>query len=509
MNPMNPSKHHAWLYLVALACLPTHATTTPLDWVACPPSDLPRPGACPRPGPAPISETVECARVVVPLDHGHSSPGDHTLDVCRLQAPQATRRGTLLLLPDEIDESPGDALRRHVGRWRASQVDGWNEIGHAFDVVTVAPRGPTPGPDANCVASGGLGELHPHRRFGIDTSEANLTAAANRAQLIAFVCGDDPGAAFAGIRQRVGDLDAVHQRLGSRIDAIVAVGQGAWTAARYLAIHPHAVRRALLVRPVDFTNTRWGLMNSAIAARGEHYATALSRLPATTDPVAAFGDLPEWFRLLTDDHIAHPYMLRNAFDAGRCMAAASSWTRRYCVHAYGGSGADYMPAETAELIAAPPREPRENLLGSGHKTNTNAFARDYLARACVDDDSLRAPVATWKRRIVDLGRTFPLAQYSEGFAGLVCTHWPVPPTPVHPTFGDTPVMALRWRHDDNALHADIVKAMEAATQGDLVVDEASATHAHPDDGVCSAAYARDFLLDGRRPATSSVACGGD
>lgn len=481
-----------------------------VDWRPCSDTSMPRMTSCPSATALSTTSSVdvECAHLPVALDHLNPSDALHAVDVCRTRSADAAyRRGNLLLLPDDSDLSAGDALIDQIRLWRALP-GGMRDVEKTFDVVTIAPRelkGPT---FIHCASSGSHGELHAHRRFGLDTSAANLDAAANRGHLVALACSDDPMAPFIGIRQRVGDIEALRSQLADGIEVIYAKGQGTWTAARYVAVHPDGVRRVLLDRPVDFTATRWGAMVSAVQARGELYRSALSLVTDTIEPRLAFARLPEGLRMLVDQHIAHPHALRNTLHVGRCMAAASDALRPFCAHGYGGSEENYLPGETLQILATPSTGRRENLLGSGVQRTHDHFTRNFLARACTDDDSLRAPMRLWRARVTALGERFPLAQHTEGFAGMVCSHWPAsaPPTPVHPDFGDTPVLAIRWRHDSNASHADIVAALARTHNGTLVVDHASATDFMPGEGQCSARIAHAFVVEGHRPTAAITDC---
>ncbi|GAA0904006.1 hypothetical protein GCM10009552_09000 [Rothia nasimurium] len=476
---------HAWLPLLALAAS-QDAGATPVAWT---------PSATPG---------VDCTSLSVPLDYHGDTAETRQIEVCRMRpAEPAHRRGVMLLVPGESDLTPAQALSQQVERWRQSTLDDWKALARTFDVVTVAPRGLTPGADNACLSAADEGGLATYRRFGIDTSAANLDAAANRAVLLAFTCSGDSMAPYAGIRQRLGDIESLRSRLGEDFGAIYATGQGAWVVARYLAVHPGAMSPVVLDSPVDFTATRWGATLSGLMARGALYRNALSLVDASIDATAGFARLPAWFRVLVDDHIAEPRVLKNALEVGRCMASASPELRPYCAKGYGPVGADFLPDATFRLIASDSPSDQENLSGSGRKPTSQAHTRDVIARACVDDDSYRAPLGLWKQRIVGLDREAPLAQYGEGFVGMVCSHWlrNVAPTPVHPDAGNTPVLALRKEGDTAAMHTDIVKAMASTRHGTLVMSKDPVMH-----DACAAHLARAFLIDGHRPATPLVNC---
>ncbi|MDX2530519.1 alpha/beta hydrolase [Streptomyces europaeiscabiei] len=209
---------------------PAAATATPssptLTW---------RPCASPA-GPA----GQECAELPVPLDHRDPDGPQLTLAVSRLRSEDSeARRGTLLVIPGGPGGSgvkrltqQGNALRR--------------ELGDAYDIVSLDPRGTGGSTRASCGLPADDRHLVTLRSW--PATDGDITENVARSRRTAKACATNGGAVLRSLStaNEVRDIDRFRQALGEERLSAYGVSYGTYVGAVYAQKYPERTDRWVL-----------------------------------------------------------------------------------------------------------------------------------------------------------------------------------------------------------------------------------------------------------------------
>ncbi|MEU9147670.1 alpha/beta hydrolase [Streptomyces sp. NPDC048349] len=212
------------------AAAPATARSRPavpqLTWRPCAKAD----------GPA----TQECAELPVPLDYRHPGGRQITVAVSRIRSdrPEA-RRGTLVVIPGGPG---GSGVQRLTQKGAALQ----RELGGAYDLVALDPRGVGASTTASC-------ELAPEDRYMTTLRswpgpDGEITENVARSRRIAEACARNGGPELRSFTtaNQVRDMDRFREALGERKLSAWGISYGTYVGAVYAQKYPRHTDRWVL-----------------------------------------------------------------------------------------------------------------------------------------------------------------------------------------------------------------------------------------------------------------------
>ncbi|MDX3692307.1 alpha/beta hydrolase [Streptomyces europaeiscabiei] len=182
----------------------------------------------------------ECADLPVPLDYRDPDGPQLTLAVSRLRSehPEA-RRGTLLLIPGGPG---GPGVRRLTQQGNALR---W-ELGGAYDIVSLDPRGVGGSTRASCGLPADDRHLVTLRSW--PSPDGDITENVARSRRIAEACEKNGGAVLRSLTtaNEVRDIDRFRQALGEERLSAYGVSYGTYVGAVYGQKYPERTDRWVL-----------------------------------------------------------------------------------------------------------------------------------------------------------------------------------------------------------------------------------------------------------------------
>nr|WP_189787443.1 alpha/beta hydrolase [Streptomyces capitiformicae] len=205
---------------------PTASASPALDWRPCA-----QPG-----GPA----GQECAELPVPLDYRDPDGPQLTLAVSRLRSerPEA-RRGTLLVIPGGPG---GSGVRRLTQQGNALS----RELGGAYDIVSLDPRGVGGSTRARCQLPADDRNLVALRSW--PAPDGGIAENVARSRRTAEACATNGGAVLRSLTtaNEVRDIDRFRQALGEERLSAHGVSYGTYVGAVYAQKYPERTDRWVL-----------------------------------------------------------------------------------------------------------------------------------------------------------------------------------------------------------------------------------------------------------------------
>ena len=246
-----------------------------------------------------LGDTVQCARVTVPLDY--ADPGGKTIDIA-ISRTQATgeKIGSILMNPG----GPGSS-----GLYLAEQADG-TPIADRFDRIGFDPRGiGASEPEVRCLTSEGVDDER--REPDVDVSPEGIAATEADHRDYAAQCVERTGAdvlEHVGTREVVRDMDVIRAVLGDEKLTYVGYSYGTRIGTAYAEAFPSNVRAMVLDGALDPDQSP---VDEAVA-QGAAFQTAFDQFaadctqtdtcPLGTDPSQAVAQ----FRTLVDPLVDTP-----------------------------------------------------------------------------------------------------------------------------------------------------------------------------------------------------------
>ncbi|WP_371582653.1 alpha/beta hydrolase [Streptomyces sp. NBC_01314] len=182
----------------------------------------------------------ECAELPVPLDYRTPDGPQLTLAVSRLRGenPDA-RRGTLLVIPGGPG---GSGVKRLTQQGKALQ----REVGDAYDIVSLDPRGTGDSTRASCGLPAGDRHLVTLRPW--PAPDGDITENVARSRRIAEACATNGGAVLRSLTtaNEVRDIDRFRQALGEERLSAYGVSYGTYVGAVYAQKYPERTDRWVL-----------------------------------------------------------------------------------------------------------------------------------------------------------------------------------------------------------------------------------------------------------------------
>lgn len=222
---------------VSAAATTLTAVTGPATATAAPSSPTLTWRPCAQPnGPA----GQECAELAVPLDHRDPDGPQLTLAVSRLRSedPEA-RRGTLLMIPGGPG---GSGVKRLTQQGNALR----KELGSAYDIVSLDPRGVGGSTRASCGLPADDRHLVTLRSW--PSPDGDITENVARSRRTAEACATNGGAVLRSLTtaNEVRDIDLFRQALGEERLSAHGVSYGTYVGALYAQKYPERTDRWVL-----------------------------------------------------------------------------------------------------------------------------------------------------------------------------------------------------------------------------------------------------------------------
>jgi pimeloyl-ACP methyl ester carboxylesterase len=447
-----------------------------------------------------VASSLQCARVVVPVDHGGPAVQPVITIVYGVHKADIAPRGTLVVA---VGGPGGSGLAS--ADWQIDSFD--PRLVANYDIVFWDQRGVGRSDGHDCPIAGGI----------YSAVEANDTSA--RAFVDACLREADTGSsglARYSTRQAAEDLESIRARLGVAKFALYGESYGTELAQVYAAAHPDRLSALILDGSVDLTLTA----NQFWAAAARSFDATLkatfddcandylcrSDLPDPADTydrlIDRLGRKPEdiSYRDITGqlgNHKLEGPLLQRA--VGALMYEPSGRALVLRAIASTASGDDVPMARLADLF------------GPGIGGAVSSFA--YHAVMCADYRVSPTAETTDYAAVVAAGRSSGAISKRTGdvyFAQLPCLYWPDQPTadlrPAPLTDQPEPIFVLGATLDP-ITPIEMGRAIAARARDGYLIESSGGPHVTFGRGhECVDKPIVDFLVDGRLPTWRTTHC---
>ncbi|MFI1865727.1 alpha/beta hydrolase [Streptomyces jumonjinensis] len=446
----------------------------------------------------------ECGELEVPVDYREPGGRQIRVGVSRLPSERgAEKRGTLLV----IAGGPGSSgVQRLAQKGEALR----GELGGAYDIVSIDPRGVGRSTTAGCRLADEDRDLVNLRAW--PGTDGDLTGTAARSRRIAEACerhGGEVLKSFSSANQ-VRDIERFRQALGVERLSAWGISYGTYVGAAYAQKYPHRTDRWVLDTngdPDPRRVARGWLANTGAAVEGRF--ADFARWAA--DPARE----SEGLRLAERAEDVRPLVIELAARLDRTPKKTTTPgvpltgnRLRQSLQSYLYS--DRLFDELARLIreAGHPKGAPE-LPGELAKPVSDESAAVTMAVVCND---VRWPgkLSTYERAVAADRVRHPLTAGLSG-AMLPCAFWKAPAEkPVRITDdGPSNILMIQNRRDPSTPHFGALKMREAlGERARLVTVERGGHGAYLGEGnACGNRKVTGFLLTGQRPE-KDISCEG-
>ena len=455
---------------------------------------------------------LDCATLVVPVDH--SDPGGTTIElpVLRHRATDPARRlGLLLVNPGGPGAPAGDYVRLLVGAVPDVPATLAAEVLARYDVIGLDPRG-TAGPSAvRCLTDAQREEalatnFDPDLPGGQDRATVRADfreftagcAARNDAALLSQLATDDVAR----------DMDLLRAALGEQQISYLGVSYGTLLGATYATLFPERVQHMVLDSPVHPTSwqQRPLLALTEQAVSGERALDAYFAACAEAGPDCPFGagSPAEAFDALVDRLEAAPLTVpaTESRPEGRVDGATVVIAARIAVFDRG-----LWPLLTLGLVNAEGGDGRvllflSEVLAREPDGSPNGVVEANLAVNCLDKE-VPAEIERHDGQAVVADQVAPRTGFLFGYTFLPCASWPVRTdarfTGPYTAAGAPTILVLGTRLDSQTPYP-WARAMTDSLQDAVLLTVEGVGHgAHGRSGECVDDAVHTYLLTGRIP----------
>ncbi|WP_073378507.1 alpha/beta fold hydrolase [Nocardiopsis flavescens] len=477
---------------------------------------LPAPAAAHAPGAAPATridqkalrwgpcedlepvgdETLECAALTVPLEHGAPGGGE-TVEIALSRVPATgTAEHTLLVNPG----GPGSAGRRWASHTHRRMSP---ELREVYDVVAFDPRGVGAStPRVTCDPS----HFTAPRPDGVPADAAAEEALHADAEAYARSCAENTGPLLDHMRTEdlAHDMDAI--RVGLDLEEIDYLGYsyGSYLGTVYSALYPDRVRALVLDSVVDPDNP-WYESNLRQSLALDRSARGFFGWVARHDDAYGLGADPD-----TVEKAYYALRSELAEDPAGGVVGPTELESSVIVVAYSGASWPTVAAALSDRItrgdSAALRSLHESY-GEMPDAATDTGYGAYLAVQCTDAP-WPADRETWHEDAEDVHDSAPFMGWHNIWYNAPCATWGADADAWFQV-GDGPYRHPAYRGGALIVHAtgDGATPVEGSyalrerlTGASLVIEEGGLTHGVALTGnVCVDEIARDYLLEGTLP----------
>ncbi|MYR45391.1 alpha/beta hydrolase, partial [Streptomyces sp. SID5910] len=367
-----------------------------IDWKKCGTDDYP---------------TLQCASLLVPLDHARPDGKRITLALSRVPHTATTYQGPLLVNPG----GPGGSGLTLAG-FVASSLP--KKVAAQYDVIGFDPRGVGKSePALDCRP----GHFAPVRPDTVPTTPAVEQANLTRAKSFAEACGTKYADVLPHIDtvSAVRDLDLIREALGAEKVNYFGYSYGTYLGAVYAKLFPERVRRLILDSVVDPTDVWYRAnLNQDLAFNDRH--RAFMAWIATYDSTYKLGTDPERIE-------AAWYGMRTALaknPAGGKVGAAEledTFLPGGYYNGYWPYLAEAFAAYVNDRNAGPLVEAYENF-GALDASGDNGYSV-YTSVQCRDADWPR-DWDEWREDNWDVYEKAPFMTWNNAWYNAPCAFWP-------------------------------------------------------------------------------------
>jgi pimeloyl-ACP methyl ester carboxylesterase len=444
--------------------------------------------------------SLECAKVIVPVDHGGSANQPVISVVYGIHRASGPSHGTLVVA---VGGPGGSGLAS-----ADAQIDSFDpRLVDAYDIVFWDQRGVGRSDGHDCPIAGGI----------YSTVEPNDTSA--KAFVDACLREADTGSAGLGrysTRQAAEDLESIRDRIG--VDRFVLYGEsyGTELAQVYAAAHPDRLSALILDGSVDLTltaNQFWAAaaqsFDGTLSATFDDCTRDVECRADVADPGGVYDRLVERLRREPEvvryrdvtgqpgDHRLEAATLQAAVNALLYEPAGRELILRAI--AASDSGDDVPIARLADLF------------GPGISVGVSSFA--YHAILCADYRVSPTSDTADFAAVVQAGTSSGALGSRTGdvyFAQLPCLYWPDQPTsavrPPALTDQPEPIFVLGATLDPITPIA-MGRAIAARARDGYLIESSGGPHVTFGRGnPCVDEPIVDFLVDGQVPPTRTSTC---
>ncbi|HYZ07117.1 MAG TPA: alpha/beta hydrolase [Pseudonocardiaceae bacterium] len=484
---------------------------------AAPSAGGPPAGAAPAGAPAPLEfapcgEGLNCATLVVPVDHTDPDGATTELPVLRHRATDPARRlGVLLVNPGGPGAPAGDQVRLLVGAFPEVPATLGPEVLARYDVIGLDPRG-TGGPGTvRCLTDA-------QREEGLDTDyDPDLPGGLDRAAVLAATRELTEGCAArndAALLSQLAtddvarDMDLLRAALGEQQISYFGVSYGTLLGATYATLFPERVQHMVLDSPVHPTSWQQQPLRALTeqAASGEQVLGAYFAACVEAGPDCPFGAgrPAEAFDALVDRLEATPLVVPATENtpAGRVDGATLAAAARVAVFDRG-----LWPVLTLGLVSAEDGDGGTLLflaeaLAREPDGSPSGLGEANLAVNCLDKE-VPGDIARHDRHAAEAQRAAPRTGFLAGYGLVPCASWPVRTdtrfTGPYTAAGAPTVLVLGTRLDSQTPYPWARAMTDSLQDAVLLTVDGTGHGAHGRNGECVDGAVDTYLLTGRTP----------
>jgi pimeloyl-ACP methyl ester carboxylesterase len=458
---------------------------------------------------------LDCATLLVPVDHADPDGATVPLALVRHQATDPARRlGALLYNPGGPGGGAADVVRQLATPQGALVLS--PEVTARYDVIGMDPRGVAGSAGIACLSDADreaelARDLDPAVPGGLALPE--LTAAARR---LADGCARSvDGGLLAQVSTDAvaRDMDVVRAALDEERISFLGVSYGTLLGATYATMFPSRVQRMVLDAPLDPELWRRDPLAATAqqAVSGERvldawFATCRAEGPACTfgggQPAQAFDAL-----IARLEAQPLPAAAAGAVPAGRVDGADALLAARTAVF-----DRRLWPALTSALVAAErgdgtPLHLLGSLLVRDPDGTPSALPEANLAVNCLDRD-MPADIAAHQANAAEIRSAAPRFGTLSGYVFLPCARWPAenPDRYLEPLTGAgaSPILVVGGREDSQAPYP-WAEAMASVLKPAVLLTREGVGHgSYRASGPCVDGAVERYLLDGSVPAPGTA-----
>jgi pimeloyl-ACP methyl ester carboxylesterase len=480
--------------------------------LAAPPGDVPAPLEF-----VPCGEGLDCATLVVPVNHTDPEGATTELPVLRHRATDPARRlGVLLVNPGGPGAPAGDYVRLLVGAVPEVPATLGPEVLARYDVIGLDPRG-TGGPGTvRCLTDAQREEaldtdLDPdlpggQDRSGVLADVREFTedcAARNDAALLSQLATDDVAR----------DMDLLRAALGEQQVSYYGASYGTLLGATYATLFPERVRHTVLDSPVHPTSWQQRPLSALTeqAASGEQVLDAYFAACVEAGPDCPFGSgrPAEAFDALVDRLEAAPLTVPATENTpeGRVDGATTAVAARVAVFDRG-----LWPLLTLGLVSAEDGDGGvllflAEVLAREPDGSPSGLGEANLAVNCLDKQ-VPQEIAPHDRQATEAQRVAPRTGFLAGYAFLPCTSWPVRTdalyTGPYTAAGAPTVLVLGTRLDSQTPYPWARAMTDSLDDAVLLTVDGVGHVAYGRNGECVDGAVDTYLLTGSTPPADTT-----
>lgn len=467
--------------------------TQSLDWTGCGKTT----------GGQDLPETVQCAKVTVPVDYADPSAGDTHVEIARLKASGSSPESTLFL-------NPGGPGGSGVDMMASTDYFTSQQTRKAYDLVGFDPRGVDRSDGIRCLSDREQDEWRQEPAF--DPAKQSLEEVRASSRKIGEKCHEKSSAVVSHMdTQSVArDLDVIRAVLQQPVTHYLGFSYGTEIGATYAHLFPRRTGRMVLDGAVDPTLGE----RAATLAQAEGFEDNLRHFvadcQANTRGCAVAGSSVDEGMTAIQDMLRKVAQGHVTVSDGRTLTATNA-LEGILVPLYSTTGYAQLNSALKEAFDGH----YDTLMGfsdsnhgrdsSGKYTSNVSMA--FTAVTCLDADPARVSDAQMKEAAQQMTEKAPTFGPYLGYGAASCQGWPDRPVERIADYHadlDTSALVVGTTHDPATPYAWAKSLTGQLGDARLLTHEGYGHTAYTSGSTCVARAVDDYLQKGTLPDDGTV-----